>query len=284
MSKAAPRIGGRLHAAARRVLDARAVLQVIEPTLADLQHELRGEKRFLRRLWIRWRGYAAFWQVLCLDLIWERSSMDRHVMLRLIAGTTLALACYVIVLRLLPAVLFFTPTLRSSWMPYLVVEGLASVMPFAVFAFVLWWARSGAFGEQRVKTALFIGVIAGLVATSIGMWAVPPSLRTVSTSPEFSWAARLGLATIQWVWASIAVTAFALLGFAIAPYSRRRILLCLLWVGVPLVFVIVQSVISVATAQLMVRSLTWVMLARFVPCLVVLGLSGWMLRPERVAV
>lgn len=209
--------------------------------------------------------------------------MDQRVMLRLIAGTTLALACYVLVLRLLPAALFFTPTMRSSWMPYLVVEGLAAVMPFAVFASVLWWARSGALSEHRVKTALFIGVIAGLVATAIGVWAVPPLQTFVSTPPAFPWGARLARAAIQAVLAPTAATAFALLGFAIAPYVRRRVLLCLFLVVVPLVFVIVQSAISVVTSRLGVPSLTWIMLVRLLPYLFVFGLSGWMLRPERAA-
>ena len=285
MSNPSPRIGDQLYALAVRVVDAATLRHVIEPTLADLQHELRDVKSGPRRLWTTWRGYAAFWQVLCLELLWGKPPMDKRVMLRLVAGTALALGAYVLVLRLLPLVLYLSASMRKSWLPYLAVEGLASMMPFAVFASVLWWARAGAVRGQRLKIALIVGVSAGLVATAIGIWAVPPLQASISTSPALSWGARLLGAAVRGVWAQTAATAFALLGFALAPHARRRVLLSLFLVVVPLMFVIVQGAISVMTSRFGGPSLIWdMLLARLMPYIFVLGLSGWMLRSERAAV
>jgi hypothetical protein len=157
-------------------------------------------------------------------------------------------------------------------------------MPFAVFASVLWWARSGALRGQRLKIALLVGVIAGLVATAIGIWAVPLLPASISTLPALSWGARLIGTAVRGIWAMTAAAAFALLGFALAPYARRRVLLSLSLVVVPLMFVIVQGAMSVMTSRFGGPSLAWDMLIRLLPYVFVLGLSGWMLRPERAAV
>ncbi len=284
MSNPSRRIGDRLHAVATRVVDAGTLRHVIEPTLADLQHELRGVKSGPRRLWTTWGGYAAFWRVLCFELVFGEKTMDKRVMLRFVAGTALALGAYVLVLRLLPLLLLLPSSMRKSWLPYLVVEGLASVMPFAFFASVLWWARSGALRRQRLKFALVVGVCAGLAATAMGIWAVPPLQTPISSSPTLSWGVRLLGAAVRGIWAQTAVTAFALLGFALAPYARRRVLLSLTMVVVPLMFVIFQGAISVVISRFGGPWLPWDLLIRLLPYLFVLGLSGWMLRPERAAV
>ncbi len=157
------------------------------------------------------------------------------------------------------------------------------MMPFAIFASVLWWARSGALRRQRLKVALIVGISAGLVAAALGYWAVlllPTPISTSSTSLALSWETRLLAAAVRVIWAQTAATAFALLGFALAPYAHCRMMLSLFLVVVPLLFVILNGVVI---SRFGGPSLTRYTLITLPLYLLMCGLSGWILRHERVA-
>jgi hypothetical protein len=85
-----PRVpGARLLELAQLLFDDDVVTATIQPTIADLQHEIAaaGASR-VASVRARWRGYCAFWIVALFSLFHVRPVISRDGLVRLVVGAS----------------------------------------------------------------------------------------------------------------------------------------------------------------------------------------------------
>jgi hypothetical protein len=280
-------VGSRLYALAQHVVDEQTLRQVIEPTLADLQHELHhASGGRLARTRALLSGYVAFWKVLFLQFLAVRPPMDVRIIVRMAGIAVLALFGYVLALRVLPFALLsiFPPTSRSAWEYYVAVQGLVSMMPFAVFAAVLWSARGPSLQERpnRIRACALLTMAASLAACAVTMWALPPLVSALDqarhgTTVQAPW----GVAILSWIRSAAECVAFAMLGVGLAPYARRIAVFVLALALIPFLSVFLGNALAVYAGRFWHRSPAALALVVLMPYVLVFCSGLWMIAWRR---
>jgi hypothetical protein len=181
-------VGDTLHRIARRSCSSELCGQVLEPAIADLQHDYSRASRTAERLRRLLGGYAAFWRSLGWCLAREAVSRESR------DGLSAAAVAFAVVVGTLGAceVLFLhtTPGLRMAtfrvlyWGPFLPYVGwsawidtgtLVFGLPFAMFPALLYASRrSVAFTPGAALLATGLGTL--LTIASAG-WIAPAVVR-----------------------------------------------------------------------------------------------------------
>jgi hypothetical protein len=269
--------GRRLHALAGRLVDARTLQEIVEPTLADLQYELLLAGGRVGRLRVLVSGYAAFWKVVTLQVLTGRSPMDMRRIARMTMVALLALAAYVLALQVMPFTLMaFRSRALSTWTVYVAVRGLVSLMPFAVFVAVLSGARGASTSEGSRQLGAYVMVTAAafLAARAISLWALPAAARAV---PGVLFLADWPVAVVlSWITTAVGCAAFASLALALAPHVRRTVLFALAVVLIPPLFVLSQNALMFNATRPGPYSLTVSLLLNLLSYVPILGLAALM--------
>jgi len=278
--------GTRLYAVAQRLFDAQTLSQVVEPTLADLQHELAllGDQPSARAR-VLMRGYSAFGKVVFLQLIAGRWSMDLRFVVRMGAVAAVALIGYVLALRVLPVALvgFSQAESHSAWTLYAAVQGLASLMPFAIFAAVLWGARGSAphDGRRRWPAYALLIAAASVVAGSVSLAALPPLVPAVDHAPREATVSAMAMALIAVVRAAAGCATCALLAIALAPYARRVAAFASAVVLIPIFLLLANALTAIFASRSGLQSPGVMTLLTLMPSVLVFGVALMMVATRR---
>jgi hypothetical protein len=150
-------IGDALHRLACRTLRPETRYRIVEPAIADLQHEApRG------RIW-RVRGYIGVWRAVAFaigdDLLFDTSSVIRGIVTPMALRPALATGALVSVALMLPPAWAMARFHASGWvlMPLLAV----SVIPLGTLPALAVAARAAARGNQATRGFVMAGAIAG---------------------------------------------------------------------------------------------------------------------------
>jgi len=212
--------------------------------------------------------------------------MDLRLVVRMAGIAVCALMGYVLALRVLPSAMMsiFSPAIRSPWILYAAVQGIASMMPFAVFTAVLWSARGSSPQDhrKRLRSYALLTAAASLVAGAVTVWAVPPLISAF----EHAWhLTTVGAAWPAMIFASITTGAacitFALLGVALAPYVRRTVQFVLAVVLIPFCLLLANTLTALYAVRNGLRSPMGVLLPTLALHVLILCLALAMIASRR---
>jgi lipopolysaccharide export system permease LptF/LptG-like protein len=187
--------GTGLHRLASRFFTAAILRQVIEPALADLQHECGGARTSStwRRTWIYIRAYWSFWRVAIVQVAVilldgrDEAPIDPQLPLRMLGG---GIAAVIVVTAI---VVFATPLsvlgslkeLRAAFhghiqngLMLLVPSAIPIALPAGLIVAATWQTRRGpASGHVRRSVVLF-GLCGSLCSAALLEWVIPEANQT----------------------------------------------------------------------------------------------------------
>jgi hypothetical protein len=170
----AMRVPGRLWLAlAAALFDERTVRMVIEPTVADLQHEVREAGQHRRRRWrALWLGHAACLRAGLIGLALRRWPMRRDAV-----AVAVAAGCGAVVLWMLAATAVWGTGLeaRLHMAASIVVFTGMCVVALLPFVAAVWFIGSR-WSTREALRAAFLVVPLGFLAGGCLGWALVPDI------------------------------------------------------------------------------------------------------------
>jgi lipopolysaccharide export LptBFGC system permease protein LptF len=177
--------GRRLRQWANRVCSARTMEQLIDPVIADLQHEYERTKaagQVLRAGFVLLRGHCAFWTVMMVHVpaIWlhrtiggfrasYQESFIRAVMPAVITMVTLSVALIAV-----PAQRSNQHGLVGIWLLVLLLpQSIPFSIPLSLFTGIVCGLRRRPVTKKVCRTVVILGVAGTLVSASTIVWVVP---------------------------------------------------------------------------------------------------------------
>ena len=174
------RPGTRLRSLAARLFDAPTLERLIDPMIADLQHEhadaaRRGER--WRGRWICLAGCIAFWKVSAL-VLGHASTRERgagHALGRTIWYAGMTTAATVALLVWVPLRQTRVPTAGNIGLLgiYLLPQALAIALPMGLVGGVLGGLRGRVFSQRSVISLVWLFLAASAAALWIDGWLLP---------------------------------------------------------------------------------------------------------------
>jgi hypothetical protein len=183
--------GTRLRSWAGRLCSPATMQRLIDPVVADLQHEYgtaNGDALSRKRGWILLRGYAAFWTMLAMQIpmAWMGQTMRRLTLSDDRAAGRGVLSA-IVTMIVLTAVLIAAPLL-SEVRPDVVVallilpQSLPVTLPFSILVGVLAGLRGHPASQRRVRAVLIVGLVGSLTSAAFVGWVVPAANHAYRTT------------------------------------------------------------------------------------------------------
>jgi Lipopolysaccharide export system permease LptF/LptG len=186
--------GRRLRQWATRVCSARTMEQLIDPVIADLQHEYartKATRQLLRAGIVLLRGYGAFWLVLAVHL----AAMSLHRTIRGIRTSYVesfngAVMPAVIAMVILTVALIAVPAQRSNqhgplgtWLLVLLLpQSIPFSIPLSLFTGIVCGLRRRPVTKTVRRTVVSLGLAGTLVSVSTIVWVVPVANQAFRTT------------------------------------------------------------------------------------------------------
>ena len=188
------RTGRRLHNWASRLCSARTMEQVIDPVIADLQHEhdqAKATRQTLRTSIVLLRGYCAFWTVLTVHIpaMWLHRTISgfrishRESFLRSVVPAAIAMVIVNAVLIVEPARSINQRELLDVWLLILLLpQTIPFSIPLSIFTGIVWGLRWQPVTAQVRRMVLIFGIAGTLLSAGTMVWVVPVANQAFRTA------------------------------------------------------------------------------------------------------
>jgi hypothetical protein len=186
--------GCRLRQWAKRVCSTRTMEQVIDPVIADLQHEYaqtKATRQMLRAGIVLLRGYCAFWIVLAVHLpaMWGHRTI-RGLRTSYEESFHGAVMPAVIAMVILNVALIAVPAQRSNqqgplgmWLLVLLLpQSIPFSIPLSLFTGIVCGLRRRPVTKTVRRTVVSLGLAGTLVSASTIVWVVPVANQAFRTA------------------------------------------------------------------------------------------------------
>jgi lipopolysaccharide export system permease LptF/LptG-like protein len=187
--------GTRLHRLASRFFTAAVLQQIIEPTLADLQHEcgLARSSSTWRRTWIYVRAYWCFWRVAIIQLAGilldgrDEAPIDPQLPWRMLGGGIAAVVVVtaIVVLAAPLSILGSLKELRTAFnghiqngLMLLVPSAIPIALPAGLIVATMWSARRGPASRHVRRSVVLFGLCGSLCSAALLEWVIPDANQT----------------------------------------------------------------------------------------------------------
>ena len=177
--------GRRLQQWAKRVCSARTMEQLIDPVIADLQHEYartKATRQMLRARIVLLRGYCAFWIVLAVHVpaMWLHRTI-RGLRTLYEESFNGAVMPAVIAMVIVSVALIAVPAKRSNqdgllgiWLLVLLLpQSIPFSIPLSLFTGIVCGLRRRPVTKAVRRTVVILGLAGTLVSASTIVWVVP---------------------------------------------------------------------------------------------------------------
>jgi lipopolysaccharide export system permease LptF/LptG-like protein len=177
--------GRRLRQWATRVCSSQTVERLIDPVIADLQHEYERAKangHALRTAVLLLRGYWAFWTVLTIHVPgrWLHRTLSgfrashQQSFVRAVVPAAIALITVSAALIVEPARHINQSGIVGTWLLILLLpQSIPFSIPLSIFTGIVWGQRSRPVTRQIRRTAVVLGLAGTLLSASTIVWVVP---------------------------------------------------------------------------------------------------------------
>jgi lipopolysaccharide export LptBFGC system permease protein LptF len=176
------RPGTRLRELAQRLCNRTAMERLIDPALADLQHEYKDAARggqVWRGRWIRLAGCAAFWKLAVIAAarypLHERIATDERAVWRTVvfSASAAGVLTAILVLPALRTVRHPDVVTTARLMLFLVPQALAVAIPVGLVFGILFGLRDRMATAQARWTIMALGLASSAAAFIIVAWLLP---------------------------------------------------------------------------------------------------------------
>jgi len=181
--------GHRLRQWATRVCSAQTMARLIDPVIADLQHEYeraKADRRGLRAAIILLRGYWAFWKVFTLQVPavllreFRVSHRDSFVRMAVPAAIAMVMACAALIVE--PARSIRQRDMLGVWLVILLLpQAIPFSVPISIFTGIAYGLRRRPLTRRVRRFVLMLGLAGTLVSASTIIWVVPTANQTFRT-------------------------------------------------------------------------------------------------------
>jgi len=177
--------GRRLHRWAGRLCSARTMEQLIDPMIADLQHEHERAKatgQLLRTGIVLLRGYSVFWKVFAVHVParWLQHTISEfrasHVewLRRAVVPAAIAMAISNASLIVEPARGIDRFGIVGTWLVILLLpQSIPFSIPLSIFTGTVWGLRGRSATRQIRRLVVIVGLAGTLLSASTMVWVVP---------------------------------------------------------------------------------------------------------------
>lgn len=178
-------IGRRLYQLANSVCSARTMEQLIEPVIADLQHEhgrVKASPQALRTGLVLLRGYSAFWTVLTVHVpaMWLHRTVSgfrashRESFSRAVVPAAITMVMVSAALIAEPARRIGQPDVPAAWLLILLLpQSIPFGVPLSIFTGIVWGLRLRPLTGQVRRIVVVVGLAGTFVSASTIVWVVP---------------------------------------------------------------------------------------------------------------
>ena len=179
--------GARLRSLATRVFDASTMERLIDPAVADLQHEHEGAVRHglaWRGRWVQIIGYVAFAKVFAVAASgaagrglrdWARA--DDRAVERTIGFSLATIAAAVVILLMWPAVSGFAhlvPASKVAWVVvYLLPQSLLLAIPLGLIFGILSGLRGRVATTRVSRSVAALAIVCCIATLVLAAWTMP---------------------------------------------------------------------------------------------------------------
>lgn len=186
--------GRRLRRWAGRLCSARTMEQLIDPVIADLQHEYEqanAAQQTLRRTAVLLRGYGAFWRVLTVDIpaTWLRRSIGElrashhDLFVRAVVPAAIAMVAANVSLVVVPAQNINQRGLVGAWLLILLLpQSIPFSIPLSLFTGIVFGLRYRPLTTRVRRAVVVVGLAGTLLSAATIVWAVPVANQAFRTT------------------------------------------------------------------------------------------------------
>lgn len=177
--------GHRLRQWATRVCSAQTMERLIDPAIADLQHEYEGAKatgHALRMVIALLRGYWAFWRVLTFHVpaVWLYRALSgfrashQESFVRMVVPATIATVIACAALIVVPARNIKQHDMLGVWLVILLLpQSIPFGVPLGLFTGIAYGLRRQPVSRQLRRLVVILGLTGTLASASTIIWVVP---------------------------------------------------------------------------------------------------------------
>lgn len=177
--------GRRLRQWANRVCSARTMEQLIDPVIADLQHEYERTKatgQVLRAGFVLLRGHCAFWTVVMVHApaIWLHRTIGgfrasyQESFIRAVVPAVITMVTLSVALVASPAQSINQRDLLGAWLLILLLpQSIPFSIPLSLFTGIVCGLRQRPVTKNVRRTVVVLGLAGTLVSASTIVWIVP---------------------------------------------------------------------------------------------------------------